>query len=368
MPVSKDTGFSTEKKVGFFFLLALFSLGVIIELVEDWRPFEQQTPYKAQFLSAVGIKVGDPVRLAGVEVGKVKGVGLEDHKVVVDFYVLNGTQIREDSVAAIRQTNLLGGQFLGLDFGSEGSPLLPPGSVVTTREGTNIDQLITNFDRNQELVLRQLGEMIEENREPIRKVVSQLDEVVRKIDQGTGTLGKLVNDPALYEEVQGAAASLKAISQRLERGEGSLGRMLADTTLYEDASATVANLKTISDQVVAGKGTVGKLFAEEDLYNNANATLARLREVADKIERGEGTLGKLINDDSLYQESEQAMKRLNSIATKIDEGQGTIGRLINDDDLYREAKTTLHKVEKTVDGMGDTGPLSALGVVLGTLF
>lgn len=368
MPVSKETGFSTEKKVGFFFLLALISLGVIIELVEDWRPFEKQTPYKAQFQSAVGIKVGDPVRLAGVEVGKVKGVGLEDHKVVVDFYVLDGTQIRQDSVAAIRQTNLLGGQFLGLDFGSEGSPLLPPGSVVTTREGTNIDQLITNFDRNQELVLRQLGEMIEENREPIRKVVSQLDEVVRKIDQGTGTLGKLVNDPALYEEVQGAAASLKAISQRLERGEGSLGRMLADSTLYEDASATVANLKTISDQVVAGKGTVGKLFAEEDLYNNANATLARLREVADKIERGEGTLGKLINDDSLYQESEQAMKRLNSIATKIDEGQGTIGRLINDDDLYREAKTTLHKVEKTVDGMGDTGPLSALGVVLGTLF
>lgn len=368
MPVAKDTGFSTEKKVGFFFLLALFALGVIIELVEDWRPFEQQTPYKALFQSAVGIKVGDPVRLAGVEVGKVKGIGLEDHKVQVDFYVVNGTQIRQDSVATIRQTNLLGGQFLGLDFGSEGSPLLPAGSAVTTREGTNIDQLITNFDRNQELVLRQLGEMIEENREPIRQVVAQLDEVVRKIDQGTGTLGKLVNDPQLYEDVQGAAANLKAIAQRLERGEGSLGRMLVDPTLFEDASAAVANLKTISDQVVAGKGTVGKLFAEEDLYNNANATLATLREVADKIERGEGTLGKLINDDSLYQQSDQAMKRLNSIATKIDEGQGTIGRLINDDDLYREAKTTLHKVEKTVDGMGDTGPLSALGVVLGTLF
>lgn len=368
MPAAKDTGFSTEKKVGFFFLLALISLGFIIELVEDWRPFEKQIPYKALFQSAVGIKVGDPVRLAGVEVGKVEGVSLQDHKVLIDFYVLDGTQIREDSVASIRQTNLLGGQFLGLDFGSEGSPLLPADSVVTSREGTNIDQLITNLDRNQELVLGQLGDLIEENREPIRKVVAQLDAVVGKIDQGTGTLGKLVNDPALYEDVQGAAASLKLISQRLERGEGSLGRMLVDPTLFEDASAAVANLKTISDQVVAGKGTIGKLFADEELYLNANATLAKLREVSEKIERGEGTLGKLINDEALYLESEQAMKRLNSIATKIDEGQGTIGRLINDDDLYREAKTTLHKVEKTVDGMGDTGPLSALGVVLGTLF
>lgn len=368
MPAPKETGLSTEKKVGFFFLISLFALGVIIELVQDWRPFEEQTPYQALFQSAVGIKVGDPVRLAGVEVGKVKGVGLKDHKVLVDFYVVNGTQIREDSVAAIRQTNLLGGQFLGLDFGSEGSALLPAGSAVTTREGTNIDQLINNFDRNQELVLRQLGEMIEENRQPIKDIVAQLEAVAKKIDQGEGTLGRLVNDPKLYDDVQGAAASLKSISQRLERGEGSLGRLMVDATLFEDASATVANLKTITDQVVAGKGTVGRLFVEEELYNNANETLAKLREVADKIERGEGTLGKLINDDALYRESEQTMTRLNSIATKIDEGQGTIGRLINDDDLYREAKTTLHKVEKTVDGMGDTGPLSALGVVLGTLF
>ncbi|NIQ12751.1 MAG: MCE family protein, partial [Gammaproteobacteria bacterium] len=51
-----------------------------------------------------------------------------------------------------------------------------------------------------------------------------------------------------------------------------------------------------------------------------------------------------------------------------DEGQGTLGRLVNEDDLYRDAKTTLHKVEKSVDGISDTGPLSALGVVLGTLF
>lgn len=368
MPAVKETGFSTEKKVGFFFLMSLLTLGFIIELVQDWRPFEQQTSYKALFQSAVGIKVGDPVRLAGVEVGKVKAIGLSDHKVLVAFYVVEGTQVREDSVAAIRQSNLLGGQFLGLDFGSEGSPLLPEGSVVTTREGTNIDQLITNFDRNQELVLRQLGEMIEENRQPIKEIVAQLEEVTRKIDQGEGTLGRLVNDPKLYDDVQGAAASLKVISQRLEQGEGSLGKLMVDPTLFEDVSAAVANLKTITDQVVAGKGTVGRLFVEEELYNNANETLAKLREVADKIERGEGTLGKLINDETLYRESEQTMTRLNSIATKIDEGQGTIGRLINDDDLYREAKTTLHKVEKTVDGMGDTGPLSALGVVLGTLF
>jgi phospholipid/cholesterol/gamma-HCH transport system substrate-binding protein len=62
------------------------------------------------------------------------------------------------------------------------------------------------------------------------------------------------------------------------------------------------------------------------------------------------------------------MQRINSIAAKIDDGKGTIGRLVNEDDLYRDAKTTLHKVEKAVDGLSDQGPMSALGVVVGTLF
>ena len=94
----------------------------------------------------------------------------------------------------------------------------------------------------------------------------------------------------------------------------------------------------------------------------------RLKTLLGKVSRGEGTLGKLVNEDELYQDVREGVGRINSITTKIDEGQGTIGRLVNEDDLYRDAKTTLHKVEKTVDGMSDTGPLSALGVVLGTLF
>jgi phospholipid/cholesterol/gamma-HCH transport system substrate-binding protein len=75
-----------------------------------------------------------------------------------------------------------------------------------------------------------------------------------------------------------------------------------------------------------------------------------------------------MHDDELYDNVRDSMVRINSIAVKIDDGHGTLGRLVNEDDLYQDAKTTLHKVEKSVDGISDTGPLSALGVVLGTLF
>ncbi len=185
---------STEKKVGIFFLLAIIALGVMIELVEDWQPFQTQLQYQTYFNAAVGIKVGDPVRMAGVEVGKIRTIVIDDSKVRIDFHVSEGTILREDSIAEIRQTNLLGGQFLGLTFGSPQAPEIAPGTTVKSSEGANIDQLITNLDRNQQRVLGALGEMIEESRDQFRDSLAQIESIVRKIDQGDGS-GEPALDP-----------------------------------------------------------------------------------------------------------------------------------------------------------------------------
>lgn len=359
---------STEQKVGLFFLLSLIMLAVMIELVEDWRPFQSQYDYVARFNSAVGLNTGDPVRVAGVEVGKVRDIGLEDGRVRVDFYVNEETDIKTDSVASIRQTNLLGGTFLGLDFGSPGSESLPPGSVVPTRESSNFDELITNLDRNQDRVLRPLGDFIEESQEPLADAISRLESVLSKIDGGEGTLGRLVNDPSLFDVMVSTSARLDTFIGRLEAGEGTLGKLMTDAELYDNFNSTMENLKSISAKLNSGEGSLGRLLEDETLYDEITITLSGLREITEKINHGDGTLGRLVNEDDLYIDLREGISRINNIAMKIDEGQGTLGRLINDDTLYRDAETTLHKVEKAVDGVSDTGPLSALGVVLGTLF
>ncbi len=359
---------SIEQKVGLFFLLALITLGVMIELVEDWRPFEEQYNYVAFFESAVGMNAGDPVRIAGVEVGKITTIGIEDGKVRVDFYVDETAVIRRDSTARIRQTNLLGGTFLGLDFGSPQSVVLPPGSTVATQETTNFDELITNLDHNQDRVLGPLGDLLNDYRQFLASSIERLDKVVTKLDTGQGTLGRLVNDPQLYDEILSMSGRLNTLLRRVEEGEGTLGRLLSDPELYENLSRTVADIQSVAEQLSQGKGTLGKLLADDRLYEDATITLAELREITEKVNAGQGALGKLVNDDVLYEDLRAGLARINSIAAKIDDGQGTLGRLVNDDTLYRDAETTLHKVEKTVDGLSDTGPLSALGVVLGTLF
>jgi phospholipid/cholesterol/gamma-HCH transport system substrate-binding protein len=346
---------STEKKVGFFFIAGLVLLGVMLEMGEKWNPFTKNIPYKTYLSSSTGLKVGDSVRLAGVEVGAIKKIDLEGDKVRIDFEVKPGTAIRTDTVATLRLTNLLGGQFLGISFGSLNAPLLPQGSTVKSRDVANIDIIVDNvseltkdakalvidLNRNQNDIMGKLSTILDENKGSIRGSLANIDAITAKIDRGDGSLAMLLNDRTLYTNASEMTASLKTISGRMERGEGSLGKLMKDDALYDNAKGAIEGL---------------------------NDGVKDIKEIAAKVNRGEGSLGKLVNDDSLYQEVRDASRNVKEITAKINTGEGTIGKLVNDDKLYLEATAALKKTEKAMDGLADSGPISVLGSVIGTLF
>lgn len=346
---------TTEKKVGIFFMAGLTLLAVMLELGERWNPFEKNLHYMTYLASTTGLKLGDPVRLAGVEVGKITKIGISDSRVRVDFEVKPGTTIKTDSIATIRLTNLLGGQFLGISFGSPAASALPPGSEVKSRDIANIDVIVDNvsdltkdaksfindLNANQREVLTKISTMLDENRGNLRGAVSNLNSITTKMDRGEGSLAMLLNDKALYRNTTDLAASLRTVSTKIERGEGTLGKLVNDDALYRDAKGALANLNDGSKDI---------------------------KEIAAKINRGEGSVGKLVNDETLYNELRDASKNIGAVAKKINDGQGTLGKLVNEDTLYRDTTAAMKKVEKAAEGLGDSGPISVLGSVIGTLF
>lgn len=367
---------SVERKVGLFFIVGLVILGALLEIGEKWNPFEKNVPYKTYLTSITGLKVGDPVRLAGVDVGKITSIDVLTDKIQINFEVKPDTRIKTDTVAGLRLTNLLGGQFLGLSFGSVKAPLLPPGGTVIGKDSANIDiivdnvsdlakdakVLIKNLNENQNEVMHKISAILDDNRGNLKGTLANLNDISEKIDKGDGTLALLLNDKKLYSDASVAVTSLKSVAGKIDRGEGTLGKLVNDQLLYQDASALVADLRV---------GT-------KDL----NAGLKDAKEIAAKINRGEGTLGKLVNDDALYKEATSlvgemkggvkdlsaGMKDVKEIAAKINKGQGTLGRLVNDDTLYRDTAATLKKAERAMEGLGDAGPISVLGSIIGTLF
>lgn len=359
---------SIEKKVGIFFLLALVTLGVMIELVEDWSPFERKVGYSSYFKAVVGLKVGDPVMVAGVNVGKVTSIRIDKGRVRTDFDVLVGTVIKEDSVAAIGQTSLLGGTYLGVDFGSEGAQPLPPGGVVKGRDAVSVADLLDSFNRNQNETFAMVKDILRESREPFVNLLQRLESVAAKVDQGQGTIGRLVNEDELYVEINRTVKQLRQIVGNVQDGQGTLGKLVVDPSLYENANATAEQLRKIAQKINAGEGTIGKLVNDDKVYNELSDALAEIRQIVNKVNKGDGTLGKLVNDPALYDESVVTVSHAKNILAKVDEGKGTLGRLVNEDGLYRKTESTLNKVDRAVGGLSDSGPMSALGTVIGTFF
>ena len=149
-------------------------------------------------------------------------------------------------------------------------------------------------------------------------------------------------------DASAAMANFNGVAGKIQRGEGTLGKLVNDDAFYRDATALVSDLK------------VG--------VKDLNAGMKNVNEITAKINRGEGTIGKLVNDDALYTQLRDASKDIGEIAHKVNSGQGTIGRLVNEDQLYRDTTATLKKAERAMEGLGDTGPISVLGSIVGTLF
>jgi phospholipid/cholesterol/gamma-HCH transport system substrate-binding protein len=372
-------GMSREVRVGLFLVVAFFILIALFELVGKETLFERMVEYRTSFKSIPGLKVGDPVRLAGVEVGSVKEIRVVGARVEVALRVKPGTPVKTDSVATIKLTSLLGTNFVDLTFGSPTAQVAPDGGLLQSSEPPDLNTLLARLNDaagDIQTLAKQFNEGLGKSMEPIASAFQSMDKIAKKVESGQGTLGKLIADDRLYREIQGIAGNLNKVSDQIARGQGTLGKLVNDETMYKDLQTLTTELRgsattfnRMMRDVESGKGTLGKLVKDEGLYNEARQTLTEARTtlssfttMSQKISQGQGTLGKLLNDESMYNDMKGAVANLSDIMKKVNRGEGTLGKLVNDDSLYFTAKDSLKKVGKGADQLREQGPLSIIGI------
>ncbi len=370
---------SREVRVGLFLVVAFFILIALFELVGKETIFVRMVEYRTSFKSIPGLKVGDPVRLAGVDIGTVKEIRVVGARVEVAMRVKPGSPVKTDSTATIKLTSLLGTNFVDITFGSPTAPIAPDGSLLASSEPPDLNVLLARLNDaagDIQTLARQFNEGLGKSMEPIASAFQSMDKIAKKVETGQGTLGKLINDDQLYREIQTMAGNLNKVSDQIARGQGTLGKLVNDETMYKDLQALTTDLRgsaatfnRMMRDVESGKGTLGKLVKDEGLYNEARqtltearTTLSSFRTMSQKISQGQGTLGRLLNDDTMYNDMKGAMASLSDIMKKVNRGEGTLGKLVNDDSLYFTAKDSLKKVGKGADQLREQGPLSIIGI------
>src|ERR1700757_3202621 len=121
-----------ETRLGIFVALAVIAAVLILEIVGGVERFQRGYELRALFSTIQDLKEGDRVKMAGVEVGRVEKILLDEtnNKVLVTMKLHNDVKVRTDSVATVKFNGLLGQNFVALSFGTAGSPLAAPGTVL----------------------------------------------------------------------------------------------------------------------------------------------------------------------------------------------------------------------------------------------
>jgi phospholipid/cholesterol/gamma-HCH transport system substrate-binding protein len=135
-----------EMVVGAFVLVGLVCLAYLsvklgkLELIGG-NVYEVE----AQFNSASGLKPGSAIEIAGVEVGRVRGITLNQDRAMVKLAVNDTIKLYTDTIASIKTRGIIGEKFLALSPGGGGDPLKPGDTIRDTESGLDLEELVSQF-------------------------------------------------------------------------------------------------------------------------------------------------------------------------------------------------------------------------------
>lgn len=334
MPSKKQLKWS-ELRVGLTVLFASVVLAVLLFLMSGTTGlFSRRITLISYFDNASGLRVGAPVRLNGVDIGNVVALRIVPDKdkqltpveVIMKVSTKYSFNLRRDSQTSLETAGVLGETYLDTDSSQAIGPPAQNGDVLPTRIHPDFNEVV----RSSQSTLQNMDALLK-----------RADRILAFAESGKGSLGKLIYDPKLYDQLSQTVTEFNGIVDQIAKGQGSLGQLINSNDAYNKFVATLDKINAVADDLQAGKGTAGKFLKDPSLYNNANDTIANLKKMSEDINAGKGTLGKLTKDEELARKIDTTVTKLAALTSALEAGQGTAGKLLKDETLYNNANQML---------------------------
>ena len=339
MPSQKQLKWS-QLRVGLTVIIASVVLAVLIFLMTGtggW--FTHKIILKSYFDNAQGLRVGAPVRLAGVDIGNVTKIEIvsgrpaDPVEVTMKVNTTYHTSMHKDSVTIMSTAGILGETYIDIDSSVAKGAEVVDGDTLTARDQPQIEDVV----RASQGTLQNMDVL-----------VKRLDGILAYIESGKGSIGKVIFDPGLYDRLNATVAEFKGLMDDIQNGKGSLGPLLTSDEAYKKAIAAIDKVNLMIDDLQAGKGSAGKLLKDPELYDNSNKTIANLRQLTDDMNAGKGALGKFTHDQEFANKLQETINNLQALTERMEKGEGTAGMLFKDPALYNNSNQMLVETRELV--------------------
>jgi phospholipid/cholesterol/gamma-HCH transport system substrate-binding protein len=209
-----------EMRVGMFVFIAILALVAFVFSISDFSVFQQGTTYTVIFQYANGLKKGAPVRLAGVDSGFVHDLKVtydrNTHvsRVSIDIWLRYGMVIPIDSAFMINQLGLLGEKYVEIMPGTA-KETVKPGSFLAGEDPVPMETVMKKLSAialklDNTLTGINDGLLNEANKKAMTDTMTNLAAITAALKEGDGTLGSLLRDKSIYQNLNELTADLKA--------------------------------------------------------------------------------------------------------------------------------------------------------------
>lgn len=281
----------------FIFLGLIFLVAGILTIGNLHNTFSTKLHVTAMFSDVNGLQKGNNIWFSGVKIGTVKTVqfiGQSNVKVTLNIDEASREYIRKDAKVKISTDGLIGNKILVIYGGTYRSDAVSEGDTLGVEKMLSTEDMINT---------------LQENNKNILEITNDFKTISKKLAKGEGSIGKLLEDETIYQNINATTASLRNASGRAEQmmntltafssglnKKGTLANSLVtDTLVFSSLKSTVVKLNKTSDSVAVmvnelknasanQKTPVGVLLHDEQAGANLKATLANIEKSSQKLD------------------------------------------------------------------------------------
>ena len=278
-----------EFKVGLLALATIASVVIMsFKVTSNQSGFGDYLTYRTIIRDASGIFPKTPIKVAGINAGRIKKIELAENNAVITFEVLKTVTISRDSELRIKSVGFLGDKYIEIKIG-DSTQRLEENGFISSKEGGGME----NLGQDASTILKDVKDVVSslkdslapENEEPpIKKILSDVKVLLENTKQATASLNRIMqgNEEKINKIVDNIDKFAADISYQVNN-QNKDSAMNDVKTILANAKNITRDLEGIISNVKAGKGTVGKLLVEEQIADEVQQTLSGVNRLVNRF-------------------------------------------------------------------------------------
>lgn len=294
---------SQKIKLGLFVTIGLILFVMAVYFIGDKQKLFGKTNHLSTVFNNVdGLQLGNNVRFSGVNVGTVLDIQMvNDTNIKVDMIIDKSIfkYIKKDAVATIGSDGLVGSMIINiLPGGDESAKPVEPGDEIKSVNRIRTADLLSTLSRTNDNAAQ---------------LTENLLKITEDINNGNGTIGLLMHDVQMAEDLKKTMHYLKISGKATSQSLANLNRLVASLSNNKNNVIGVLKDTAVANDIKSTISNLDKSTAEIDnMVNNLNKTILNIKD-------GEGALNYLSNDKKLVENIDSTMVNITEASKRLNE-------------------------------------------------